>query len=76
MAELVYRGEPILVTPIPFFKDEDIEELKDRVHEKEHEAIVTGTKIAISGLKERSSLFPDQAASASIHTIPSLKAKK
>lgn len=50
------------MTPIPFFKDEDIEKLKDRVHGKEHEAIVTGTKIAISRLKERSSLFTNQAA--------------
>ena len=62
MTEFVYRGEPILVTPIPFFKDEDIEKLKDRVHGKEHEAIVAGTKIAISRLKERSSLFTNQAA--------------
>ncbi|CAD6581506.1 MAG: hypothetical protein ASARMPREDX12_000490 [Alectoria sarmentosa] len=58
----VDMGEPILVTPIPFFKDEDIEKLKDRVHGKEHEAIVAGTKIAISRLKERSSLFTNQAA--------------
>ena len=62
MAKTFYRGEPILVTPIPFIKDEDIEKLKDRVHETEHEAIVTGTKIAISRLKERSSSFTNQAA--------------
>lgn len=62
MAEFVYRGEPILVKQIPFIKDEDIEKLKDRVHEKEHEAIVTATNIAISRLKERSSSSTNQAA--------------
>ena len=45
------RGEPILVVPIPFVEgDQDIEKLKARVHEKEHETIVAGTKRAISRL--------------------------
>lgn len=49
---MVSRGEPILVSDIPFIKgvDEDIEKLKDRIHNKEHKAIVDGTKMAISRL--------------------------
>ena len=49
------RGALILEESFPFIEgDEDIERLKARVHEKEHEAIVTGTKRAISRLKDNS----------------------
>ena len=45
------------MVPIPFLKgiDEDIEKLKERIHEKEHEGIVLGTKIVVSRLYETSS---------------------
>ena len=53
----ISRGEPILVVPIPLLRgiDEDIEKLKERIHEKEHEGIVLGTKTAVSRLYETSS---------------------
>ena len=49
------RGEPLLTRSIPLIKgvDEDIENLKKRFHEKEHEAIVLGTKMAVDRLNGR-----------------------
>lgn len=45
-------GDPILVLEIPFVKgsDEDLESLKQRIHEIEWKAIVSGTNIAIKEL--------------------------
>ncbi len=50
----VDMGEPILVKEIPFMEgvDEDIEKLKERMHEEEHRIIVTGTKIAVERLRK------------------------
>ena len=50
----VDMGEPILVMEIPFMEgvDEDIEKLKERMHEEEHRIIVTGTKIAVERLRK------------------------
>lgn len=48
----VDMGDPILVLEIPFVKgsDEDLESLKQRIHEIEWKAIVSGTGLAIKEL--------------------------
>lgn len=48
----VDMGAPILVQEIPFVKgiDEDLEALKQRIHEVEWKAIVSGTGLAIKEL--------------------------
>lgn len=48
----VDMGAPILVQEIPFVKgiDEDLEALKQRIHEVEWKAIVSGTALAIKEL--------------------------
>lgn len=48
----VDMGAPILVQEIPFVKgiDEDLEALKQRIHEVEWKAIVSGTVLAIKEL--------------------------
>ena len=45
-------GDPILVQEIPFVKglDEDLQTLKQRIHEIEWKAIVSGTGLAIKEL--------------------------
>lgn len=50
----VDMGDPILVLEIPFVKgsDEDLESLKQRIHEIEWKAIVSGTGLAIKELME------------------------
>lgn len=51
----VDMGDPILVQEIPFVKglDEDLETLKQRIHEIEWKAIVAGTGLAIKELVVR-----------------------
>lgn len=51
----VDMGDPILVREIPFVKglDEDLKTLKQRIHEIEWKAIVSGTCLAIQELVER-----------------------
>lgn len=53
----VDMGEPILVEEIPFIKgvDENIEKLEQRIHEKEHKLIVSGTRIVAEKIQERKS---------------------
>lgn len=48
----VDMGDPILVLEIPFVEglDEDLESLKQRIHEIEWKAIVFGTGLAIKEL--------------------------
>lgn len=47
----VDMGEPIVVKEIPFEEgDRDLDVLTERVHRIEHEAIVEGTRIALSKL--------------------------
>ena len=48
----VYRGAPLFVQEIPFQTgvDEDLEALKERIHEFEWKAIVVGTALAIKEL--------------------------
>lgn len=48
----VDRGAPLFVQEIPFQKgvDEDLEALKQRIHEFEWKAIVIGTQLAIKEL--------------------------
>jgi len=48
----VDMGEPILVEEVPFVKgvDEDVEKLKERIHEEEHKIIVEGTRVAVERL--------------------------
>lgn len=57
----VDMGEPIVVEEIPFIKgvDEDVENLTQRIHEKEWKAIVAGTSIAVDRLLQRSHLILD-----------------
>ncbi|CAF9930321.1 hypothetical protein IMSHALPRED_008146 [Imshaugia aleurites] len=51
----VDMGEPILVEEIPFIKgvDEDIKELEQRIHEKEHKLIVSGTRMVAEEIQKR-----------------------
>lgn len=51
----VDMGDPILVQEIPFVKglDEDLETLKQRIHEIEWKVIVSGTGLAIKELVVR-----------------------
>ncbi|KAL9077371.1 MAG: hypothetical protein Q9161_000216 [Pseudevernia consocians] len=50
----VDMGEPILVLEIPFVKgvDENIENLEQRIHEKEHKLIVSGTRIVAEKIQK------------------------
>lgn len=47
----VDMGEPILVREIPLIEGESLNELEQRIHTVEWDAIVEGTKIAINRLK-------------------------
>ena len=56
----VDTGEPILVEEIPFIKgaDEDLEKLKERIHNEENKIVVLGTKIAVERLRKSSTTGP------------------
>ncbi|KAL9125400.1 MAG: hypothetical protein Q9175_008086 [Cornicularia normoerica] len=51
----VDMGEPILVEEISFIKgvDENVEELEQRIHEKEHKLIVSGTRLVAEKIQKR-----------------------
>lgn len=48
----VDRGQPILVREIPI-GDESLEELEQKIHGVEHEAIVEGTKLALQARSQK-----------------------